>query len=56
MSEWGSDNGDDAKSGSLGAGGSDAGSEKREPVTYEPEYNANEDENLYGDNMNKGTY
>lgn len=54
MSEWGSDNGDDAKSGSLGAGGSDAGSEKREPVTYEPEYNANEDENLYGDNMNKG--
>jgi len=54
MSEWGSDNGgsDDAKS--LGGGGSDAGSEKREPVTYEPEYNANEDDDIYKDTVNKG--
>jgi len=38
---------------SFGAGGSEEG-EKREPVTYEPEYEANEDENLYENTHNTG--
>lgn len=38
---------------SFGAGGSEEG-EKREPVTYEPEYEANEDEDLYENNHNTG--
>jgi len=53
MSEWGSDNGDKDDAASLG--GSNAGSEeKREPVTYEPEYKAIDDENLYEDTINRG--
>jgi len=38
---------------SFGAGGSEEG-EKREPVTYEPEYEANEDENIYENVHNTG--
>lgn len=53
MSEWGSDNGDKDDVASLG-GGSNASGEKREPVTYEPDYRAVEDENLYEDTVSKG--
>jgi len=53
MSEWGSDNGDKDDVASLG-GGSNASGEKREPVTYEPDYRAIEDENLYEDTVSKG--
>jgi len=49
MSEWGSDKDDDIL-------GSEAGSDKpeREPVTYEPEYDAIEDENLYAAGQGQG--
>lgn len=53
MSEWGSDNGDKDDVASLGGGSNESG-EKREPVTYEPDYKAIDDENLYEDTVSKG--
>lgn len=44
---------DASSNASFGAGGSEDG-EKREPVTYEPEYEANEDENIYENVHNTG--
>lgn len=48
--------GDFGSDAASNAGSLDAGSEKqeREPVTYIPEYEANEDEELYNDNHNTG--
>lgn len=48
MSSFGDDN---SNAGSITGGGE---KEEREPVTYEPEYEANNDENLYADNQNSG--
>lgn len=54
MSEWGSDNGDKDDVASLGGGSNASGEEKREPVTYEPDYKAVDDENLYEDTVTRG--
>lgn len=50
MSSFGDGN---SEAGSFKAG-SDGEKEEREPVTYEPDYEANEDENLYNDQQNSG--
>jgi len=56
MSDWGSDNGDDNAAAEIQIGSDAGGSEKaeREPVTYVPEYDANEDDDIYKNTINRG--
>jgi len=53
MSEWGSDGGGAGDADPLDGAGSGSGGE-REKVTYEPEYVAAEDENIYDETCTRG--